>query len=883
MTHKERIMVDHVDTREKIIKSLCNELFGPLPEGKELDTSIVNKFKGDEWYGPWKQKGTGEEILIRDTPTKRYGIGVLYKYGVETELYVSETGSDSIGLIGKIHDEAGHQEDDNKDERDDNIFTNVDKIADKISKLTGVEGQNDLDLSLANSYRPCSMGVSFLAEITEQTEITVDVTGGRYENFTVEINGSPAKWWVRIPVTFTGKYLGKSLLINQQSVIKPDIVENQNTGPLDLHIELYARPYQDNKQLITVVLVNRTASGSIDESSLFQTHIEVKVLSSDGKKSILPYPGLSIEQLKDDEDLSLALLYRKRPTYAIGHGCSANWETVGENDRPSWISAECIPIYETPSMTPDIQDKNNQPIKVSMRVLAGLVPDNDGFEVLEKIVELYEDWIVEREAEIRMLQPELQNIATKHMEAARRCANRMRDGVNYLKNNPQAFRAFQLANEAILLQQLHARKELRKATYDDKAKRISFSEDFQEINPLLQDTNKGDWRAFQIAFLLMSLRSAVDGFAPDRETVELIWFPTGGGKTEAYLGLAAFALFMRRMNDNEDDGVHVLMRYTLRLLTTQQFQRSARLICAMEYIRKKNRELLGNLPFSIGLWVGGNNTPNTRNEALTILRKLNKGDRSTDNKFVLDRCPWCGAQMGPLNHSGRTSKKLPVQVIGYIQEGPTVVFKCPDNKCPFSSGLPVYVIDEDIYEFKPSLIIGTVDKFAMLAWNALPRALFGIGKDGKRIASPPGLIIQDELHLIAGPLGSMVGLYESVIEELCTDRRGSIPVKPKIVCSTATIRRYKEQIKALYAREDAVLFPPPGLDEGDSFFGRYATQKDGKLAPGRKYIGIHAPGLGSMQTVQVRTFTALLQASMQLSEDERDPWWTLLIFFNSFR
>jgi hypothetical protein len=221
--------------------------------------------------------------------------------------------------------------------------------------------------------------------------------------------------------------------------------------------------------------------------------------------------------------------------------------------------------------------------------------------------------------------------------------------------------------------------------------------------------------------------------------------------------------------------------------------------------------------------------------------------------------------------------------MGYERQGDTMIFKCPDNDCEFSAGLPIYVIDEDIYEKRPSLVIGTVDKFAMLAWRPQARTLFGVGPEGERADSPPGLIIQDELHLISGPLGSMVGLYESVIEELCTDRRGGESISPKIISSTATIRRYQDQIKALYAREDVALFPPPGLDADDSFFARYARKADRSFQPGRLYVGVNAPGLGSLQTAQVRTYAALLQSPLPLPPEERDPWWTLLIFFNSLR
>ena len=240
--------------------------------------------------------------------------------------------------------------------------------------------------------------------------------------------------------------------------------------------------------------------------------------------------------------------------------------------------------------------------------------------------------------------------------------------------------------------------------------------------------------------------------------------------------------------------------------------------------------------------------------------------------------------MGPVNLAGRGRGRRGVpRVIGYAQRGNTVVYTCPDLRCDFHDFLPLYVIDEDIYDTRPALVIGTVDKFAMLAWKPRARALFGIGEDGARSHSPPGLIIQDELHLISGPLGSMVGLYEPIIEELCTDRRGARAAKPKIISSTATIRSYEEQVHGLYSRDRTSLFPPPGLDADDSFFARVARRPDGTLERGRIYVGVHAPGLGSLQTVQVRTFSALLQAPQPLPPAERDPWWTLLLFFNSLR
>jgi len=392
--------------------------------------------------------------------------------------------------------------------------------------------------------------------------------------------------------------------------------------------------------------------------------------------------------------------------------------------------------------------------------------------------------------------------------------------------------------------------------------------------------DRGSWRPFQIAFVLTALESTAAKDSDERQTVELIFFPTGGGKTEAYLCLAAFSMFYRRLKEPSDTGVDVLMRYTLRLLTAQQFQRAGALICAMEHLRATEPGL-GDDRFTIGIWVGGAVTPNDRADARRSRRKLEAGDSGAENKFVVLRCPWCAAQMGEIKSTGRARRNAP-KTAGYVERDRTVALCCPDQACEFADALPILVVDEDIYDNPPTLVIGTVDKFAMLAWRPAARSLFGLGAAGQRVLSPPNLIIQDELHLISGPLGSILGLYETLVDELCTDRRGPV-AKSKIVSSTATIRRSEQQIQDLYARTDAVLFPARGLDASDSFFARYARDGGGNLRPGRLYVGVHGSGLGSVQTAQVRSFASLLQAPMPLDASDRDPWWSLVVFFNSLR
>lgn len=236
--------------------------------------------------------------------------------------------------------------------------------------------------------------------------------------------------------------------------------------------------------------------------------------------------------------------------------------------------------------------------------------------------------------------------------------------------------------------------------------------------------------------------------------------------------------------------------------------------------------------------------------------------------------------MGPIRQ--RKGQLTP----GYVLTGTRVGLRCTDENCRFSgkAGLPIHVVDEDIYESRPSLVIGTVDKFATLAWQPAARTIFGLGESGERVVSPPGLIIQDELHLISGPLGSMVGLYEAVIDDLTTDRRRNEAIPAKIIASTATVRRYENQVRGIFGRDRVALFPPHGLDEGHSFFAEPLTLEDGSTAPGRKYMGLMSTSFGSTQTLQVRVTASTLQAANLIPDvGDRDGYWTNLNFLNSLR
>jgi len=303
----------------------------------------------------------------------------------------------------------------------------------------------------------------------------------------------------------------------------------------------------------------------------------------------------------------------------------------------------------------------------------------------------------------------------------------------------------------------------------------------------------------------------------------------------------------------------------------------------LEIIREENPERYGTGEVRIGCWLGGKTTPNTRKQAVSRYRVARKLPNKKKAEFVLTKCPWCGAKMAEV-YDG--------QPIGYrivkVAREERVMIHCPDQECHFryrtvpgqrgntlDRGIPLFDTDEDLYEFPPDFVVGTVDKVAMMAWKPQSGRLFGI-KDGVRKWSPPAMLIQDELHLISGSLGSIDASFETMIEELCTYDEGR---KPLIIASTATTKNYSDQIANLYARESRIV-PPPGLDIKDSFFSRQDDSAAGKV-----YVGI-AP-TGFVRAVQSQTgVLALVTHFVPVFERagaKIDPYWTNVAFFSSRR
>ncbi|MGL3211646.1 helicase-related protein [Bradyrhizobium sp. BR 1433] len=924
--------------RSELIAWIRGEIIGPA---QSLKDPAVIAFVGRDFVDPeqrrsgpmaWRPTANSslEEVLYfqRETPHRKYGAGLLHPAGAapdapdEAALQSGDTiGAEADAKEETAQTEAGADEDDDAE------------VSEGASVDGGAGLQDDFEVTSPDARHPSSLGLSFCARLAPQGRVAVRLPlkrkfswqfaeapavslNGRYELCTHRTTDGDsgtreAPIWRRVPAVLPDC----EVLVDRADLLSGSVVRRDLTmptgSPISLRIEIFPRRLRGELDifLLTVVLRNSTIfEGSREprEQILYQTHFDVEIL--DGELVRYPESERPFSKL-DAEEQSLALLYRESATWAIGHGCAAGWES-DLGTTPKTIFADVMPSVQLPSMTPDIE-VDGEPVKLSMRSLANLTEEGvgEGWQSLDKIVLGYGDWIKRKRQEATGLDGALALVAARHLDACDQCLTRITDGVTLLRGNARVRRAFRLANLAMLLQQIGTKQVSRRPlTWDVKDRRVLPSGEYQSPSEIyegnLENRDRvGSWRAFQIAFLLMSLHGVRDGQSSDRNIVDLIWFPTGGGKTEAYLGVMAFYMFHERLLMESDtgprrDGTNVLMRYTLRMLTTQQFQRAASLICSMEYLRRNpSKHLDGSIPghrFSLGLWIGSDGSPNKVRDAKVALRRFRNGD-TEGNPLVLTECPWCRAEIGRYNGGkprGLTdSQWAAVRTCGIQERLNEPLLLCSDGKCEFGqenpdTWLPVEVIDERIYQNPPSIIISTADKLAIIAYRPEASALFGnriIDSQSRRVSMPPGLIIQDELHLISGPLGTMYALYEGVIEKLCSAELNGTTVKPKVIASTATIRGAADQVRALYARTETHLFPTPGLSMGDSFFGKYARDERGNLRSGRLYLGIHANDYGSVLTTQVRTFSSALSRPWSFAPSCRDAWWTLLAFYNSIR
>lgn len=733
---------------------------------------------------------------------------------------------------------------------------------------------------LSQTMNPASLGLSFAVE-KDIEQLYIQAAYGLYEQYERPNDDKNSEtFWQRRQVDET---------IQMRLSPGNGKKDLEGGGTIEWVVRIASAMHR-----VSVFLVNRNQPTDMtradDSECLFQPYLCIR-----GPEGSHPFKHREPEGvLPPDSDLeSYQLLYRDCYEFAVGHGCAADWDEV-QSSHAGVLKTAFIPSYELPATLP------NDMVGLEMRTLAEASMPSEVSALLNPVLYTYEAWIDKRRTEIADLTPDLQSTASIHLERCSEALTRMRAGLELLQRDTQVFEAFRFANRAMLLQRSRSQwvQHIRRT-----GKRTT-------ANPALE----GAWRPFQIAFILLNLNGIANPKSSDRDLVDLLWFPTGGGKTEAYLGLAAFTIALRRLRGSidgmrGDGGVTIIMRYTLRLLTTQQFQRAATLICACEYLRRQKPQKWGQEPFQIGLWVGAGATPNNLTDAKDALEKLrNGGEVLEGNPVQLPFCPWCGEDLTFRNYHIDNDRERMVLV-------------CPRKECTFygnakmlDRGIPALLIDDDIYHQCPTLLLATVDKFARLPWKPQTMALFGkvdrfCARHGYLVHAdrnhsmthrakgalpavrmenctpflPPELIIQDELHLISGPLGTLTGLYETAIDMLCTplQTRGTA-IRPKIVASTATIRRAEEQVQGLFAR-GVRLFPPSGLHAGDSFF---ATAQPLTQKPGRCYVGVYAPGR-SVKTALVRVYALLLQVAYEMltryGVENADAYTTLIGYFNSLR
>nr|WP_107905628.1 helicase-related protein [Streptomyces chartreusis] len=802
MTYVAGGHTDHYRVRdEELLVGLRRELLGPAEDAAPEDR---------------------DEVLTQDAPIDRYLTGVLYPQASKerkVEMTAEQDGQDTASVPS----------------RDD-----------------AEESGTTQDVGATGDRRPSSMGLTFAVDPTISATIVVSARAAVYEPTDADGNPIPARRAeARTTAEQREQWRRRELQLPDLPI---DLTTRSPVEPVDLlaekvslHVIVRRPDRRTGTVTVTVTLINRQKIGERDLQdafSLFQCGLKVR--AADGSTAFVERSAPT--SAHDPEVATSRLLHRHAPTFAVGHGCAAAWDwtpsPVGVTDTADQAAVAEVRSEFVPSVEVLLTDSNPEIDSSSLSML-GLAENSDAnvLAALEGLATGYQRWIDRKSAEADALRDESHGEpARDQVRACGEALGRIREGIELLRTKSDLMLAFRLANRAMA----------------DQRARSKWIKDGRVGTP---DPAAGEWRPFQIAFVLLCMSGIDNRKHPDRQISDLLWFPTGGGKTEAYLGLIALTTFLRRIRKGADGGgVTVLMRYTLRLLTLQQFERAATLLCAMEQLRRGTPEL-GREEFSVGMWVGRSATPNKLVEADAKLGELraNLDKRlATENPVQLHACPWCGTRLDARDYE-------------VDEEAKRMYVRCPGTECPFDDGLPVHLIDEAVYDARPTLVIATVDKFASMPWRPATSALFNLD-DPDDNTPPPELIVQDELHLISGPLGTLTGLYETAVDALADC--------PKVIASTATIRRAADQGLHLFAR-GVRQFPPAGLDSRDSWFA-VETPREEKAS--RRYVGLLAPGT-SQSTLLIRTYATLLHRAKHAdTEDEvRDAYWSLVGYFNSLR
>lgn len=692
--------------------------------------------------------------------------------------------------------------------------SSVEEIAAPIAGDDGTGSSDDDNAPESQTARkvflPSSLGLSILIPASAD-KLWVELFWGDYQKTTISVS-SPAGSVARKVWQRTARHEAFPIALATGAI---PLTAYDVPGSRGVKVYVTARPVGPKAGLpkatraASLFVVNERdpqEEARIEEANLFQVALQVS-LPVDGE-GFVKRPNVRGLHVEDPDERIADLQYADVCEYAVGHGVATDASV--ENGSCHRVRTTFFPK----AIVERVEAGLSSPLILGMEALAEFASADALMAELGKLPVAYADWIA-RQKPGDHAEPRRAEVAADLMQQCGRVPDRIRTGIELLKQ-PLVLEAFRLASRAMA----RAARQ-RKAQIDG-------------ISP--NAVEPPAWRPFQLAFLLLNLDGIANPNSLDREVVDLLFFPTGGGKTEAYLGLAAFALVLRRLRDPSvsSAGVGVLMRYTLRLLTLDQLGRAAGLVCALELERQKASAKLGTWPFEIGLWVGRKATPNRLGKkgdldpttARSRTLQYRNDTRAHPLPIPLEKCPWCGCKFGRDSFNLFPSADRPTELR----------ITCANPSCVFTRdrALPIVAVDEPLYRRLPCFLIATVDKLASLPFLASPGKLFGKvnGHDkagfygpgdstgGTRLPRPllpPDLIIQDELHLISGPLGTMVGLYETAVESLCTQKVGDKLVLPKIVASTATVRRAEAQVRALFGRSAVDVFPPPGPDRRDSF------------------------------------------------------------------
>ncbi|WP_144118320.1 DISARM system helicase DrmA [Catellatospora sichuanensis] len=766
-----------------------------------------------------------------------------------------------------------------------------------------------------------SMGMSFAVPVDVDV-LSVKALWGRYDKReSGDDDGKKRSVWVREPVA----YAREVRLDGEPSDRIPLTADHPDQPGVLLGIEVRPR---DGRRVVQLTLINTQIEpqANADTAWLFQSSLRVTALDGD-TPVFLPIddPQDEVQGVSDDqEETHLRLLYRAQRRYASGHNVAVHPTVLRDERCATALETTWLPAYDVAATVADA--KRLAGVDLSMDALAA-ASVGQLREKLMPLAERYVTWLDEQAAQIPELPVHLRASAESAVFTARAAAERIHAGIELLTDaavpgHAQALAAFRFANEAMALQRRHT--EVARLREEPG---LSYPEARQQV--AAKGPSAASWRPFQLAFVLLNLPSLTDPTHAERAadhtaTVDLLFFPTGGGKTEAYLGLTAFTFAIRRLQGTIGSGerarsgaagVAVLMRYTLRLLTAQQFQRASALVCAAEVLRRRDESTWGAEPFRIGLWVGGSVSPNWYDEAAEQIAEAREaGDGKYTNVLQTLNCPWCGTKLRAQHNLQPKDDLRRILLWCSNAEGADA---CPFSRTQCDEGLPILTVDEEIYRYAPSLVIATVDKLAQLPWRGYAGILFGRARrrcprhgyrhddldsrvkcadrhnaKGSLPAAltepvmrlrPPDLIIQDEMHLISGALGTTVGLFEAAVDELCTwQTPGGAETGPKIVASTATTKRAREQVLGVFGRELAV-FPPPVIDIADTFFSRQVpvTLEN----PGRRYLGICAHGV-RLKSAEIRLAEILLLAGQTLFDRygaPADPYMTTVGYFSATR